>query len=541
MIARAIASRWRSPPLSVAGNFRRCSARPSWASISSARASASARGRPARIAGTATFSRTVRSSSRWKNWKTKPTFARRNRAAAVSLRRSTRTPSTTISPDVGRSSAADEVEQRRLAAARRAHDRGDPPGLDVEVDRVERGARRSRVALADAAQRDDRFHRVASMPAGCVAFLQAGARPPAASSAARRESAPPDGRSRRGRPQFGGEASSDRSDARGARPRLQWADDSGRRPPSRDGRRSSGTSRPSWRCWSSAWSRPSRSAASDRLRASSSSSRRCSSGGSGRSRSSSSSASSPALTSTDSPDAVGPGRRGRARQLHGRRRSARTGSAAALAVLVVAGDDRARAASSRTPTRSRRSSCRSSCSSPRGCSATSSAQRRLDGDRARGGAASGRSARPRSASASAVAEERRTMARELHDVVAHGVSVMVIQAGAARQVVRPVAGAGRGGAAGRRGDRSRGDGRAAPAPRRARRRGRGAGVAPQPGIDQIGVLLDRVREAGLPAELEVDGTPRPCRPASTSPSTGSSRRRSRTRCATRDGRRRSCD
>ena len=113
----------------------------------------------------------------------------------------------------------------------------------------------------------------------------------------------------------------------------------------------------------------------------------------------------------------------------------------------------------------------------------------------------------------AVAEERKTMARELHDVVAHGVSVMLIQAGAARQVI----------------DQSPEQAKEAlltveatgrEAMQELRRllgvldeEGEGAGVAPQPGVDQIGVLLDRVREAGLPAELEVAGTPRPLPPS----------------------------
>ena len=34
---------------------------------------------------------------------------------------------------------ADQVEQRRLAASRRTHDRGHPAGLDIERERVERG------------------------------------------------------------------------------------------------------------------------------------------------------------------------------------------------------------------------------------------------------------------------------------------------------------------------------------------------------------------------------------------------------------------
>ena len=109
----------------------------------------------------------------------------------------------------------------------------------------------------------------------------------------------------------------------------------------------------------------------------------------------------------------------------------------------------------------------------------------------------------------AVAEERRAMARELHDVVAHGVSVMLIQSGAARQVIRTspdlaeealltVEATGREAMAELR--RMLGvlndDGEA-------------TGLAPQPGVDQLGALVERVREAGLPTELSIDGSPRP--------------------------------
>ena len=115
--------------------------------------------------------------------------------------------------------------------------------------------------------------------------------------------------------------------------------------------------------------------------------------------------------------------------------------------------------------------------------------------------------------ASAAAEERRHMARELHDVVAHGVSVMVIQAGAARQVVQT---------APERATESlltvESTGREVMAELR-RLLGvlndadEAAGVTPQPGLDQVGALVDRVRAAGLPTELEIVG-PRRALPAS---------------------------
>jgi signal transduction histidine kinase len=107
----------------------------------------------------------------------------------------------------------------------------------------------------------------------------------------------------------------------------------------------------------------------------------------------------------------------------------------------------------------------------------------------------------------AVAEERRHMARELHDVVAHAVSVMLIQAGAARQVLR---------SSPAEAEESlltvEATGREAMAELRRllgvlNDDGEASGVAPQPGVDQLEALVARVRDAGLPAELRIDGTP----------------------------------
>jgi signal transduction histidine kinase len=109
----------------------------------------------------------------------------------------------------------------------------------------------------------------------------------------------------------------------------------------------------------------------------------------------------------------------------------------------------------------------------------------------------------------AVAEERRHMARDLHDVVAHGVSVMLIQAGAARQVLDSSP------------ERARESllnveaaGREAMAELRRmlgvlNDDGEAATTAPQPGVDQLPELIERVREAGLPAELSILGDRRP--------------------------------
>ena len=112
----------------------------------------------------------------------------------------------------------------------------------------------------------------------------------------------------------------------------------------------------------------------------------------------------------------------------------------------------------------------------------------------------------------AAASERRRIAGELHDLVAHGVSGMVVQAGAARRLV------------------SAGDPRAADAIRAVEDGGREAlnelrallgvlrredddlALAPQPSLARLGALVARMRAAGLEVQLEVVGAAPPLGP-----------------------------
>jgi signal transduction histidine kinase len=109
----------------------------------------------------------------------------------------------------------------------------------------------------------------------------------------------------------------------------------------------------------------------------------------------------------------------------------------------------------------------------------------------------------------AVAEERARIARELHDVVAHAVSVMVLQVGAVRHKLPDDLAEDR--------DALRGverAGRTALTEMRRllaamRRDGDDIEFAPQPGLDGLDALLQEVGRAGLPVELHVDGEPVP--------------------------------
>jgi signal transduction histidine kinase len=112
-----------------------------------------------------------------------------------------------------------------------------------------------------------------------------------------------------------------------------------------------------------------------------------------------------------------------------------------------------------------------------------------------------------SAARVAVAEERARIARELHDVVAHAVSVMVLQVGAVRhrmpdedaedrEALQNVEQAGRTALAEMR--------RLLDAMRREEDR---LELSPQPGMDKLPQLLADVRATGLDVRLEVQGDP----------------------------------
>ena len=105
----------------------------------------------------------------------------------------------------------------------------------------------------------------------------------------------------------------------------------------------------------------------------------------------------------------------------------------------------------------------------------------------------------------AVAEERARIARELHDVVGHSVSVMTVQASGVRRLLRP--------------DQERErealliverTGREALAEMRRmvgvlRRPEEAPALAPQPSLEHLERLVEQAREAGLPVELRVEG------------------------------------
>jgi signal transduction histidine kinase len=112
----------------------------------------------------------------------------------------------------------------------------------------------------------------------------------------------------------------------------------------------------------------------------------------------------------------------------------------------------------------------------------------------------------------AVAEERARIARELHDLVAHNVSVMVVQAGAERHALPPEQESTREALTS-----IEQSGRQALAEARrllgVLRQGEpGDDLQPQPGVARLGELVEQVRRAGLPVELEVEGDAAPLPP-----------------------------
>jgi signal transduction histidine kinase len=131
----------------------------------------------------------------------------------------------------------------------------------------------------------------------------------------------------------------------------------------------------------------------------------------------------------------------------------------------------------------------------------------------------------------ALAAERARIAAELHDVVTHNVSVMIVQAGAARKIMAfspadaedallAVEATGREAMTELRNllgllspsADGRDSGSGAVAASSPRPSGGPVALRPQPGLGELDALVGRVSAAGLPVELRVSGQPRPLSP-----------------------------
>jgi signal transduction histidine kinase len=105
----------------------------------------------------------------------------------------------------------------------------------------------------------------------------------------------------------------------------------------------------------------------------------------------------------------------------------------------------------------------------------------------------------------AVAQERTRIARELHDIVAHGISVMVVQARGGRRMLTIDPDEAR-----EAFDAIESTGRQALGELRRllgmlRRLDEQPTLTPQPSLDRLGELIDQVQEAGLPVRVAVEG------------------------------------
>ena len=112
----------------------------------------------------------------------------------------------------------------------------------------------------------------------------------------------------------------------------------------------------------------------------------------------------------------------------------------------------------------------------------------------------------------AVAAERARIARELHDVVAHNVSVMVVQAdGAAyvldaapdqaKKALETISGTGR---------QALAEMRRLLGVLRTGEHEEGGEYVPQPDVEQLDDLIEQCRTSGLPVDYKIEGTPRRC-------------------------------